>query len=243
MAVWIRLNMAAVTVQDNVDGSWDTYSSWETTNSMTIEFAPNAAIKNYSSGISSSNYVSKYTAGNTDYSTVTTMDVAEDTTITGTIKVTVTATPQTSDKNLMLTAFLVDVSDTAFNAYRTATGYTDAYHKATGEIFEVGGGAESYTVVELIPSSVTAKVIASGWIDLANPSAGFSSASAVDEGNTTLTEHTYEIYLQPNLYTVLAGHQLVLVICTRDPSIGSYKNNTASYSVLISNAEAIIPIY
>ena len=171
------------------------------------------------------------------------MNITEDTTITGTIKVTVTATPQTLGNNQMLTAFLVDVSDTAFNAYRSATGYTDAYHKATGEIFDVGGGAESYTVVELLPTSVYHKIIASGWIDLANPNAAFSSASAVEEGNTTLTEHTYEIYLQPNLYTVQAGHQLALVICTRDPSLNRYKMNTTSYSVQISEAEAIIPIY
>lgn len=235
--------MAAVTVQSNVDGSWDTYSSWDTAKSMTMKCYPEATISNYSSGISSSNYVSKYIAGNTAYSTVTTMDIDEDTTITGTIKVTVTATPQTLGNNQMLTAFLVDMSTTPFNAYNVATGYVNAYHKATGEIFDVGGGAESYTVVELVPSSVTAKVIASGWIDLANPSAGFSSASAVDEGNSTLTEHTYDIYLQPNLYTVKAGHKLALVICTRDPSLSNYKNNTASYSVLISEAEATIPIY
>ena len=236
-------DMAAVTVQDNVDGSWDTYTSWETEKSMIMSFSPNVTIKNYSSGISTSNYVSKYTAGNTGYSTVDIIDITEDVTVIGTIKVSVTATPQTSGNNQMLTAFLVDMSNTPFNAYNAAGSYVDAYHKTTGEVFQVGGGAESYTVVELVPSSVTAKVIASGWIDLANPSAGFSSASAMDEGDTTLTEHTYDIYLQPNLYTVKAGHQLALVICTRDPSTGNYKNYTASYSVMISNAEAIIPIY
>lgn len=236
-------DMAAVTVQDNVDGSWDTYDSWETDNSMTMSFAPSATIKNYSSGITSGNYVSTYTASNTDYSAVEIMDITEDVTITGTVKVTVTATPQTTGNNQMLTAFLVDMSSTSFNAYRNATGYTDSYHKATGQIFDVGGGAESYTVVKLLPASVKSKVIASGWIDLANPEAGFASNTAVYNGNTTLEEHTYNIYLQPNLYTVKAGHKLALVICTRDPSLGSYKSYTAAYSVLISNAEAFIPIY
>jgi X-Pro dipeptidyl-peptidase len=236
-------DMAAVTAQSNIDGSWKTYDSWETTSSMTMGFSPNVTIQNYSSGISSSNYVSKYTAGNTSYSTVEIMDITEDVTITGTIKVTVTATPQTIGNNQMLTAFLVDMSDTAFNAYNVATGYVDAYHRATGEIFDVGGGAESYTVVELVPSSVTSKIIASGWIDLANPNAGFDSASAVEDGDTTLTEHTYDIYLQPNLYTVEAGHQLALVVCTRDPSIRNYWNCAAEYSVLISDVEATIPVY
>lgn len=129
-------------------------------------------------------------------------------------------------------------------SYREATGYTDSYHKSTGEIFDVGGGAENYTVVELCPASVKAKVIARGWIDLANPNAGFSSNSATETGNSTIAEHTYTIYLQPNLYTVKAGHKLALVICTRDPSYTtSYGNQGTAYSVLISNAEAIIPIY
>ena len=237
-------DMAAVTVQDNVDGSWDTYDNWESEKSMTMSFTSGVTISNYSSSdISSSNYVTKYTAGDTTYSTVEIIDITEDVTITGTIKVTVTATPQTSGNNQMLTAFLVDMSNTAFNAYNAADGYKDAYHTATGEIFDVGGGAESYTVVKLKPSSVKRKIIASGWIDLANPSAGFSSASAWETGKSATTEQTYTIYLQPNLYTVKAGHQLALVVCTRDPSIRSYRNNTTSYSVLISNAEAVIPVY
>ena len=242
-------NMAAVTVQDNVDGSWVTYPSWETNESMSMAFSPNKIISNYdsSSGITSGNYVSTYTAGNTDYSVVQITEITEDVTVTGTIKVTVTATPKTPDqKNLMLTAFLVDMSDTAFNAYNPAGSYVDVYHADTGEIFDVGGGAKSYTVVQLVPSSVTSKIIASGWIDLANPGAGFSSSSAVEEGNSTIAQHTYDIYLQPNLYTVKAGHKLALVICTRDPSMDSkyeYANRGEPYNVLISDVEATIPIY
>jgi X-Pro dipeptidyl-peptidase len=169
--------------------------------------------------------------------------IKEDVTIAGTIKVTVTATPQAEDKNLMLTAFLVDMSDTAFNAYREATGYTDSYHEATGERFYVGGGAESYTVVELRPASVKAKVIARGWIDLANPEADFLSRTATGTEDSTIDKYTYNIYLQPNLYTVKAGHKLALVICTRDPSMGGYKTSSAGYTVLISDVKATIPIY
>ena len=238
--------MAAVTVQDNVDGSWDTYPSWETNESMSMAFSPDKTIQNYSSGITSGNYVSTYTAGNTDYSVVQIQEITEDVTIAGTVKVTVTATPQIEGNNQMLTAFLVDMSDTAFNAYNPASSYEDVYHADTGEIFDVGGGAESYTVVQLVPSSVTSKIIASGWIDLANPGAGFSSSSAVEEGNSTIAQHTYDIYLQPNLYTVKAGHKLALVICTRDPSMDSkykYANRGALYNVLISDVEATIPVY
>jgi X-Pro dipeptidyl-peptidase len=247
--------MAAVTVQDNVDGSWDTYPSWETNESMSMAFSPNKIISNYdsSSGITNDNFVTKYTADNTDYSTVKVIDIKEDTTIGGTIQVSVTATPRTVGENLMLTAFLVDMSTDEFNAFvidKSGGAYDKTSHEATGEIFDIGGGAESYTVVKLKPKSVNSKIIASGWIDLANPSAGYYSNTAIDEGEATLEEHTYNIYLNPTIYTVKEGHKLALVICTRDPGMIArslynrpYHNMDAEYSVLISDVKATIPVY
>lgn len=88
--------------------------------------------------------------------------------------------------------------------------------------------------------------IVGGWIDLANPNAGFPSNSATETGNSTIAEHTYTIYLQPNLYTVKAGHTLALVIYTRDPgqyAIEKYRDADEPYSVLISNVTADIPVY
>jgi X-Pro dipeptidyl-peptidase len=245
--------MAAVTVQDNVDGSWDTYPSWETNESMSMAFSPNKIISNYdsSSGITNDNFVTKYTADNTDYSTVKVIDIKEDTTIGGTIQVSVTATPRTVGENLMLTAFLVDMSTDEFNAFvidKSGGAYDKTSHEATGEIFDIGGGAESYTVVKLKPKSVTSKIITVGWIDLANPSAGYYSHTAIDEGEATLEEHTYNIYLNPTIYTVKEGHKLALVICTRDPNMNGYykrpyHNMNAEYSVLISDVKATIPVY
>ena len=245
--------MAAVTVQDNVDGSWDTYPSWETNQSMTMAFSPNEIISNYDSdsGITKDNFVTTYTARNTDYSTVKVIDINEDTTIGGTIQVSVTATPQTAGENLMLTAFLVDMSEDEFNAFvidKSGGNFDKNSHEATGEIFDIGGGAESYTVVKLKPKSVTSKIITVGWIDLANPSAGYYSHTAVDEGEATLEEHTYNIYLNPTIYTVKEGHKLALVICTRDPNMNGYykrpyHNMNAEYSVLISDVKATIPVY
>lgn len=239
-------DMAAVTVQSNVDGSWTTYNSWETAKCMILGFSPNTTISNYksNSGITSSNYVNKYTSNETLYSTVKVVDIDEDTTIQGVVQVEVTATPKTSGDNQMLTAFLVDMSSTPFNAYQNASEYKDDYHQATGEIFQVGGGAEDYTVVELLPKeNVTKKVIATGCIDLANPNADFSSSSAWESGNTDMQKHTYTIYLQPNLYTVKAGHQLALVVCTRNPSRSSYANSAVNYSVQIHDVQASIPLH
>ena len=82
-----------------------------------------------------------------------------------------------------------------------------------------------------------------GWIDLANPEADFLSRTATGTEDSTIDKYTYNIYLQPNLYTVKAGHKLALVICTRDPSMGGYKNSNAGYTVLISDVKATIPVY
>jgi X-Pro dipeptidyl-peptidase len=237
--------MAPVTIQSNVDGTWSTCESWGSEETMTIGFEPNATIANYgsSSGISSGNCVATYTAGNTAYSTVTVIDVTEDITINGVIEVTVTATPQLSGNNQMLTAWLVDLSDTAFKAYNiTSSGYQDNRHSDTKKVIDIGGGAESYKLVELIPETVTAKIIASGWMDLANPEAGLYSHTAVGNGKSVVEEQTYTIYLNPTIYTVKEGHQLALVICTRDPQLSSYRNNADGYSVLISDVEAVIPV-
>lgn len=108
---------------------------------------------------------------------------------------------------------------------------------------------QEYAVVNLLRwakyTQAEADIVGS-WIDLANPNAGFPSNSATETGNSTIAQHTYNIYLQPNLYTVKAGHKLALVICTRDPSLygaEKYKNGAASYNVLISNVTADIPVY
>ena len=144
----------------------------------------------------------------------------------------------------MLTAWLVDLSDTAFKAYNiTSSGYQDNRHSDTKKVIDIGGGAESYKLVELIPETVTAKIIAAGWMDLANPEAGLYSHTAVGNGNSVVEEQTYTIYLNPTIYTVKEGHQLALVICTRDPKLSGYRDNADGYSVLISDVEATIPIY
>lgn len=74
---------------------------------------------------------------------------------------------------LMMSAMLVDVSDKAFQSYTTSVT-----EDKTGAVNWVGSGAEDYDVIKFKPTTSKYKIIARGWIDLANPSAGFSSASA-----------------------------------------------------------------
>lgn len=224
--------ISPVTVQNNTDGSWSYYDSWESAEQMNISFSPN---KQISSGTTTT---AKYVAGDTSYSVVQTVSVPSDLTIKGTVAVTIEATPGTSGQNQTLSAMLVDVSSSYFNAYMVSGEHVPTTTVKTDGI-DIGGGAEPYDIVALKQSSVKQKVIAAGWMDLANPNAGYDSASAVNTGKSTTTRNTYTIYLQPNVYTVKAGHTLALVIYTRDSSVST---PSTSYKVTIHSANAEIPL-
>ena len=138
---------------------------------------------------------------------------------------------------LMMSAMLVDVSDEAFQSYTTSVT-----ENKTGAVNWVGSGAEDYDVIKFKPTTSKYKIIARGWIDLANPSAGFSSASAANEIELEDgTYNNYTVYLQPNYYTVKAGHKLALVVYTYEPGKASYSEN---YGITIDNAalSAVIPV-
>jgi X-Pro dipeptidyl-peptidase len=138
---------------------------------------------------------------------------------------------------LMMSAMLVDVSDEAFQSYTTSVT-----ENKTGAVNWVGSGAEDYDVIKFKPTTSKYKIIARGWIDLANPSAGFDSASAANK--ISLEDgvyHDYTVYLQPNYYTVKAGHKLALVVYTYEPGKASYSEN---YGITIDNhsLSAVIPV-
>ena len=138
---------------------------------------------------------------------------------------------------LMMSAMLVDVSDEAFQSYTTSVT-----ENKTGAVNWVGSGAKDYDVIEFKPTTSKYKIIARGWIDLANPGAGFSSASAANEIELEDgTYNNYTVYLQPNYYTVKAGHKLALVVYTYEPGKASYSEN---YGITIDNAalSAVIPV-
>ena len=138
---------------------------------------------------------------------------------------------------LMMSAMLVDVSDEAFQSYTTSVT-----EDKTGAVNWVGSGAKDYDVIKFKPTTSKYKIIARGWIDLANPDAGFSSASAANEIELEDgTYNNYTVYLQPNYYTVKAGHKLALVVYTYEPGKASYSEN---YGITIDNAalSAVIPV-
>ena len=83
----------------------------------------------------------------------------------------------------------------------------------------MGSNLSNLSVAEYETIKTKYKVIAKGWINLANPESGYDSASSRASIEPKVGEyHDYTVYLQPNLYTVKKGHKLALVFNTYDPS-------------------------
>ena len=254
--------MAAVTVQNNTDGSWSTLDSWPTSDSLadvnnkltlTNTATGTTTINSNMNGIS--NWRDAFTSSSTSASAMyATEPVANDTVIKGTVQVKISAAPiQHPDQQasaiavqsestgsrdaLMMSAMLVDVADNEFTTYPMSRTEVK-----TGKMNWVGSGAQDYEIINFKTVQSKYKIIARGWIDLANPSAGFDSASAANK--ISLEDgvyHDYTVYLQPNYYTVKAGHKLALVVYTYEPGKASYSEN---YGITIDNhsLSAVIPV-
>ena len=83
----------------------------------------------------------------------------------------------------------------------------------------MGSNLSNLSVAEFETIKTKYKVIAKGWINLANPESGYDSVSSRNSIEPKVGEfHDYTVHLQPNLYTVKKGHKLALVFNTYDPS-------------------------
>ena len=288
--------LAAVTVQNNTDGSWSTLDSWPTSDSLadvnnkltlTNTATGTTTINSNMNGIS--NWRDTFTSSSTSASAMyATESVANDTVIKGTVQVKISAAPiQHPDQQasavvesapavaprgasheeimnpanedaddaasaiavqsestgsrdaLMMSAMLVDVADDEFTTYPMSRTEVK-----TGKMNWVGSGAQDYEIINFKTVQSKYKIIARGWIDLANPSAGFSSASATAANKIELKDgeyHNYTVYLQPNYYTVKAGHKLALVVYTYEQGKARYSEN---YGITIDNhsLSAVIPV-
>ena len=292
-------NMAAVTAQDNADGSvWNTYDSWDTDEDVVLKDESKTGSTTINSdyaaqGINRNNWRDKLTAASTDVSAMYTMDVTADTVIKGSVAVNFTASADNYEADdaprggidhdnaiaedeeldgldhdnfvaesnegavsvsvpdgadlldrdaLMVSAMLVDIAPEGetFHAFNTSGSYVKK--DITEGAAWMGGGLANYDYAELVPSDVTYKIIARGWMDLCNPDAGYDSASAGNKVALKAGEnHDYTLYLQPNLYTVKEGHKLALVIYTYEQGKARYTQN---YQITLDNAtvNAVIPV-
>lgn len=224
-------NMAPVTVQSNVDGSWSYYDDWKTDSSVTYALS------------SAKTATSTVTRGST---ATYTFEVPEDITVQGAIAVTFTATP-TSEKideldGIRLTANLKDNSDTAYMAFVPSRSYLPLTTIKENGAW-MGGGVKNFDLVEYKQTATTSKSIGQGYIDLYNPTAGYDSASAAERTALQNGEsYTYTVYLQPSFYTVKAGHTLELSLSLSTSDISIEVDNAVSYVTVPVHGDApVVP--
>lgn len=224
-------NMAPVTVQSNVDGSWSYYDDWKTDSSVTYTLS------------SAETATSTVTRGST---ATYTFEVPEDITVQGAIAVTFTATP-TSEKideldGIRLTANLKDNSDTAYMAFVPSRSYLPLTTIKENGAW-MGGGVKNFDLVEYKQTATTSKSIGQGYIDLYNPTAGYDSYTAAERTALQNGEsYTYTVYLQPSFYTVKAGHTLELSLSLSTSDISIEVDNAVSYVTVPVHGDApVVP--
>ena len=169
-------------------------------------------------------------------------EVKEDTTIKGHIPVHFKAAlAKGSGKNLQVNALLVDVSDQEFDVVGNGAASDDS---KAGD-FWMGSNLSNMDVKNFATVKTKYKVIAKGWLNLANPESGYTPSSSEKSIKPKVGQfHDYTMYLQPNLYTVKKGHKLALVFNTYDPSDLTIKRQyavtfkTDSISALVPTVEA-----
>ena len=215
-------NLPAVLAQNNYDPSkWTNYDNWKTSQRLFLNAQSKRLEETISSdyagaGIEIAKRNETVSQGSSKANMTFVSEVTEDTTIKGHIPVHFKAAlAKGQGKNFQINALLVDVSDEEFDV--VGNGGVKADKKADG--FWMGSNLSNLSVAEFETIKTKYKVIAKGWINLANPESGYDSASSRNSIVPKVGEfHDYTVHLQPNLYTVKKGHKLALVFNTYDPS-------------------------
>ena len=215
-------SLPAVLAQNNYDPSkWTSYDNWKSSQRLFLHASSKRLEETISSdyvaaGVEIANRNETVSKASSKANLTFVSDVTEDTTIKGHIPVHFKAAlAKGQGKNFQINALLVDVADEDFDV----VGNGSVKQDKTADAFWMGSNLSNLSVAEYETIKTKYKVIAKGWINLANPESGYDSASSRASIEPKVGEyHDYTVYLQPNLYTVKKGHKLALVFNTYDPS-------------------------
>ena len=215
-------SLPAVLAQNNYDPSkWASYDNWKSNQRLFLNASSKRLEETISSdyaaaGVEIANRNETVSKASSKANLTFVSDVTEDTTIKGHIPVHFKAAlAKGQGKNFQINALLVDVADEDFDV----VGNGSVKQDKTADGFWMGSNLSNLSVAEYETIKTKYKVIAKGWINLANPESGYDSASSRASIEPKVGEyHDYTVYLQPNLYTVKKCHKLALVFNTYDPS-------------------------
>lgn len=215
-------SLPAVLAQNNYDPSkWTSYDNWKSSQRLFLNASSKRLEETISSdyaaaGVEIANRNETVSKASSKANLTFVSDVTEDTTIKGHIPLHFKAAlAKGQGKNFQINALLVDVADEDFDV----VGNGSVKQDKTADGFWMGSNLSNLSVAEYETIKTKYKVIAKGWINLANPESGYDSASSRASIEPKVGEyHDYTVFLQPNLYTVKKGHKLALVFNTYDPS-------------------------
>ena len=231
-------DMAPVTVQSNLDGSFRTYDSWR---DFRYSEMPVYAEEEYTdlSTVGLAEYANQFTSGlvpefkgqkgmehyyaslDKPLGALYEVELPEGETIYGVPEIHVKMKTDTTDKDgLMVTAVLIDIADEGkpFKAYMVKDRLNNTLPVKTYDSYDLGGGLGEKDLTRYVQSSTTSKCITFGWTDLCNPGKGYSSSEyTVSEDLAADQFYDYTFYMLPTAYTLAPGHHLLLLLTSWDP--------------------------
>lgn len=256
----IEDEMPEALVQSNLDeNTWVSYDSYASKNTAELTVADEASEVVISSDYAAAGldleaedamghdeFVSKVpSTSNVIFET----ELEADLTIKGTIEVDFSAALASLPEdvvadNLVVNALVVDLDEEPFTIFDCPGYHVDKYMVEGGEgAHWMGSGVTKMDIMNFQSMQRDYKVIAEGWLDLCNPAAGYDSASASESITPVVGEyHDYTMFLQPNVYTVPAGHKLALVITAYDPDTYTPADTDYSFTINTETVKAILPV-
>lgn len=224
-------DMPEITVQSNIDGSYEVYDTFPDTETMTLgSGAGETVIRSddfagfYEDYVDSQKVIDRYYLEQ-DEKYIKVFDLKpqndEPFTFIGSPEVHLKLKPSDTEKdNMMVSAVLLDTdeNDEVFKAFITGNTLYDGLPVKTGEPYEFGGGHEEGYIKEYIQSPTDVKAVSYGWTNLLTPDRGKSASEYKEKSKLEEDKYyDYNIFLQPTVYTLRPGHTLKLAVLAQDP--------------------------
>lgn len=226
-------DMAALTVQSNVDGSFRTCSSWNDLKYLPAHAHAKAGSTALINNGKFDDFYENYLCGqpfedyyrdvmrDEDLSVVYDLDVPEGAVIRGVPKVRMRlSTDDVSRDGLMVSGVLIDTAENgkAFPAYLIDKQLENRVAKKTVDKYIIGPGHKYGQITQLVQSPTDIKAFSFGYMDLMDPEAGYIPSENREHAPIEAdTFYDYTLYLSPTVYTLAKGHHLQLLLLAQDP--------------------------
>ncbi len=228
-------DMPNVTVQNNLDGSWDTYNDWRTTENQVFKVSSATTAATSSIKAAEGYYESGWNETKAGETAKYTFSVPSSMTIQGPVAVHLRLSAAAENfadlDGVQITVGLNDTSGDAFNAFIPERSYLPLDTLQEDGAW-MGGGVSNFRLVQFRQTEVNSKPIGEGYIDVFNPEAGYASSTAVKRAERVQEGQFYDyvVYLQPTVYTVKAGHTLELTVdVAANSGVSLTVDNSASF--------------